>query len=230
MDRLIEVGSFWINKGASLRQLVEAFEQKKLGGAAAAGGKGEPAVDSQELKQMLETILANQEKLAAGQLITTAAAAAGAGPSSVVAPTAAAPTPEPVLAKKKGGRTPKAAPSPNKFAVLEEDPATSNWVLPAGIKGRLVGALADLLETTLQQPALAGATEPALLTAVTKALESFVVTTTKATRAANKWKHVETVYTNLMPKEHKAGATATELVSAMAAHIVLHVMKASPSA
>lgn len=141
---------------------------------------------------------------------------------------------------KKKSRTPKPKPaapeeddipSPNRFAVLEEDPDKSNWVLPATLKARMVGGLAEQLDKALQQPALAGAKTPALVTAVTKVLKSFVVMKTSA-RAANKFKHIDTVYDCVMPagKERKAGDTSPQLLAAMASYIVAQVVEANPSA
>lgn len=92
----------------------------------------------------------------------------------------------------------------------------------------MVGALADLLEAALQQPALTGADQPALEAAVTKTLSSFVVMNA-TTRAGNKYKHVDTVYNTLMPKVHKPGATAAEMLAGMATSIVEKVMKSSPA-
>lgn len=250
LPHLLDLASLWFHRGGSLRQLLDAFEKGsmrqmldaydkgKLGGAAAAagGGKDEDAVDSKEVKRLLEAILANQNgaAVAAGASAKAVATASGAGPSTAAAtPAAAGP------ANKKKGRTPKTKtsvpeeddipPSPNRFAALEEDPAKSSWVLPAGLKARMMCALADQLEKALQQPALSGAGEPALATAITKVLKAFVET--KSSTRGAKWKHVHTVYDCLMPaaQARKTGDTPTQLLAAMAAYIAAQVVGANPA-
>lgn len=226
---LMELASFWLDKGMSLVRMVEAFEDGTIAPPA-------PAADTAEMKQMLATVLANQEQQAKAAAASSgaaggasaAAAAAAAGPSTAAAGSIKR------QARKNSKKVAAAAeeeavpltPIGNCFTPLKEDPEKSNWVFPTAIKERMMVPLAMAVERALLDPALKGAVEPELAAAILKVLKSNLATG-RATKN-NSHKHWEAAYTNLLPAKQQLCDTADAALSAMATYIVGAVIKASP--